>query len=131
LPPDLLDVARITPIHLVRFDSQDIIRSTTERNISGRSARCIQFDTVHGDHTDNNELCVDAANGTLLLEKLGQEVIENREFFLFACALMPAKINYSFAGAPKMEITQSVSQLAASDANVLAPPPNATMHRVL
>lgn len=128
--PELLDVTRVTPINRVSFDDQDVIHAVTERNASGRPARCIQFDTAHGDHTDSNEICVDAANGTILFEKLGLEVIENSEFFSFAGALMPGKIAYSFGGAEKIQIAQAMSELAASDANVLAPPPNASIRQL-
>lgn len=130
LPPDLLNVLRMTPIHLVRFDDQDVIHTISDRNITGRAARCIQFDTIHGNRTDNNELCVDADNGTLLFEKLGQETIANSNFFAFAGALMPGKVAYSFGGVEKLEITQTMTELSASDANVLAPPPNATIHGI-
>ena len=43
---------------------------------------------------------------------------------------MPGKISYSFAGVPRLEITQTMTALAASDVNVLAPPPGAEMHRI-
>jgi len=130
LPPDLMDVAGITPIHLVRFDHEDVIHSITERSVGGRAARCIQFDTVHGEQTDNNELCVDLANGTLVFEKLGREMVENSEFFSFAGALFPGKISYSSAGASRIEISQTMTELGAADANVLAPPPNSSLHAI-
>jgi TonB family protein len=126
LPPDLLNVVRITPIYLVRFDDQDVIHTITERTVSGHVARCMQFDSVHGDHTDSNELCVDGTNGTLVYEKLGPEAIENSEFFAFAGALLPGRITYSQGGKERIEITQTMTELGASDANVLAPPPNST-----
>jgi TonB family protein len=128
LPPELLDVTRITPVNHVSFDDQDIIHAVNERSMSGRAARCIEFDTVHGDDTDNNELCVDALNGTLLFEKLGPQTIENSDFFPFAGALMPGKIAYSHGGTQRIEISQTMTELSASEANVLAPPPNAQMH---
>jgi Gram-negative bacterial TonB protein C-terminal len=130
LPPALVNVVRITPIYLLRFDDQDIIRDIMDRDVSGRPARCIQFDTVNAIRTDNNEICVDASSGALALEKVGQETVENSEFFSFAGALFPAKISYSFGGAQRVEIAQSMTELAASDANVLAPPPNSTMHKI-
>jgi len=130
LPPELVNLLRITPIYLVRFDGQDVIHSITDRNLSGRLARCIAFDTIRGQHTDNNELCVDATNGTLSLEKIGAELIENSEFFPFAGALMPGRISYSFGGVQKMEIMQTMTALTEADANVLAAPPNASMHQI-
>jgi TonB family protein len=130
LPPELVNVLRITPIWLVRFDAEDVIRTITERKVNGSAARCIIFDTVKGELTDNNELCMDAANGTLVLERLGGEVIENSEFFPFAGALMPGKISYSFGGVHTMEITQTMTPLAEADANVLVAPQNAQMHKI-
>jgi TonB family protein len=130
VPPELANVLRITPIYLVRFDNQDVIRSISERNLEGRAARCIEFDSIHGEQTDSDELCFDAENGALLLEKLGPEFIENSNFFPFAEALMPGKISYSFAGVQKMEISQTMTRLSASDANVLSPPSNSRMHKI-
>ena len=130
LPPELLNVVRITPIDLVRFDGDDVIHTITDRNVSGRAARCIQFDTVRGTRTDSNEICVDATTGTLLLEKLGGQLIENSDFFLFAGALMPGKITYSSGGLQKIEISQTMTELSAADANVLAAPPNSSMHKI-
>ena len=130
LPPELVNVLRITPIWLVRFDSEDIIHTIVERSINGDAARCIQFDTVKGERTDNNELCVDAANGTLVMEKLGGEVIENSEFFPFAGALIPGRISYSFAGVRTVEITQTLTALTDADSNVLVAPENAQMHKI-
>ena len=37
--------------------------------MNGRAARCIEFDTVAGQKTDANEICVDVANGAIVLEK--------------------------------------------------------------
>ncbi len=130
LPPELVNVLRITPIWLVRFDSEDVIHTITDRKVNGDAARCILFDTVKGERTDNNELCVDAATGTLVLEKLGGEVIENSDFFAFAGALMPARIRYSFAGVRTVEITQTMTPLTDADANVLVAPENAQMHKI-
>ncbi len=129
LPPELDNVVRITPIYLLTFDDQDVIRSIADRSVNGRSAHCVAFDTIHGEQSDNNELCVDAANGTLVFEKINGEIIENSDFFPFAGALFPGKINYSSGGAQKIEITQTMTALQAAD-NVLAAPPNSRMHKV-
>lgn len=129
LPPELDNVVRITPMYLLTFDEQDVIRNISDRSMNGRPAHCIAFDTIHGEQTDNNELCVDAANGTLLFEKINGEVIENSDFFPFAGVLFPGKINYSSGGAQKIEITQTMTALSASD-NVLAAPSNSRMHKV-
>lgn len=127
LPPQLVDVLKITPIYLVRFDGEDVIHTIVDRKINSSDAHCIEFDTVKGERTDNNELCVDAVSGALVLEKVDGKVIENSEFFTFAGALIPGKISYTFAG-NHTEIVQTMTVLTESSANVLSAPENATMH---
>jgi hypothetical protein len=128
-PPDVVTVLRLTPISLVRFDHEDVIQAITERRTGGRSVRCVEFDTIAGQKTENNELCMDAGNGTLVSERLGEEVIENSEFFSFAGALIPGKITCSFSGIPKIEISQTMTELVDATPNVLAAPPNAQIRR--
>lgn len=130
LPPELVNVMRLTPINLVRFDGEDVIHAITERDVNGVAARCIGFDTVKGERADHNELCVDAANGTLVLERLAGEVIENSDFFPFAGALMPGKISYSVGGVRSIEITQTMAPLTDADPNVLVAPQNAQIHGI-
>jgi TonB family protein len=128
-PPDVVTVMRLTPILLVRFDHEDVIQAITERQVGGRSLRCIDFDTVAGQKTANNELCIDEGNGTLVSEKLGEELIENTDFFPFAGALIPGNISYSYSGVPKIEIAQTMTELTDATPNVLAAPPNAQIRR--
>ena len=61
----------------------------------------------------------------MVLEKVGDELIENSEFFSFAGGLVPAKITYSFAGIRKLEISQTITELNDASENVLASPPEA------
>lgn len=130
LPPMLVNVMRVTPIHLVHFDGEDIIHSITEREVNGTAARCIEFDTVKGERADHNELCVDASNGTLVREQLGNDTVENSEYFPFAGALMPGKIKYAIGGVPVLEITQTMAPLTDAEQNVLVAPQNAEMHKL-
>jgi len=130
VPAPLMRLARLTPINLVSFDSEDVIHEIVDREVGGRLARCIEFDTIHGQRTDSNELCVDPDNGTLVSEKLGNELIENSEFFPFAGALMPGKITYSIDGKIQMEISQTMTELVDSTPNVLATPPGATIRKM-
>ena len=127
-PPEVDTVLRITPIRLVRFDASDVIHRIVTKAVAGKNAACIEFDTVRGQKIENNELCIDPANGTLLLEKVGDELIENTEFFSFAGMLVPAKIAYSFSGIRKLEISQSMSELKDAGANILEAPADA-QHR--
>lgn len=128
-PPEVARVMRLTPIYLVRFDHEDVIYAITDSQADGRPLRCVQFDTVTGRKSDRNELCVDAANGTLVSEKLGNELIENRDFFPFAGAVVPARISYSVQGIPRTEITQTMSALTDATPNVLAAPPDAQIRK--
>ncbi len=129
LPAALRNVLHITPIWHVRFDGEDIIHSIADRELGGQAARCIAFDTVRGQHADHNEICVDTKSGVLLLENLGGERVEYSDFFPFAGASMPGKITYSRDGVGKIEISQTMTELGPADANVLAPPMNAEVHK--
>jgi len=126
LPPaEINTVMRLTPIYLLRFADDDVIHAIVDKAAVGKKIRCIEFDTIRGQKIENNELCVDHSNGTLVLEKVGDELIENSEFFSFAGELVPAKITYSFAGVRKLEISQAMTELTDASENVLAAPPEA------
>ena len=125
LPPEIDTVKRLTPIYLLRFADDDVIHAIVDKAAGGKKIRCIEFDTIRGQKVENNELCVDHNNGTLVLEKVGDELIENSEFFSFAGELVPAKIAYSFAGVRKLEISQTMTELTDTSENVLAAPPEA------
>src|SRR5207245_3720070 len=86
-PPEINTVMRLTPIYLLRFADDDVIHAIVDKAAGGKKIRCIAFDTIRGQKIDNNELCVDRSNGTLVLEKVGDELIENSEFFSFAGGL--------------------------------------------
>lgn len=126
-PPEVRTLMWLTPINPLVFDDKDVIHRIENREVNGRPSRCIEFDTVAGQKTDANEICVDVANGAIVLEKLGNDMIENSEFFPFSGAVLPGRIRYSFAGALQMEITQVMAPLADATPNVLAAPPNAQM----
>jgi hypothetical protein len=125
VPPEVDRVMWLTPIRLVTFDDSDVIRAITDRDIHNRLAHCIAFDTIVGEHHEQNELCLDAQNGTLISEKLGDDLIENSEFSPFAGILLPGKIVYSVLGNRELAITQTMTELPDSAANVLAAPPDA------
>src|SRR5712671_1509777 len=125
VPPEVDRVMWLTPIRLVTFDDSDVIRAITDRDIHNRSAHCIACDTIVGEHHEQNELCLDAQNGTLVSEKLGDDSIENSEFFPFAGILLPGRISYSVSGNRELAITQTMTALPDSVENVLAAPPDA------
>ncbi len=124
-PSEIETVFRLAPIILSHFDDEDVIHSIVDKASGGKKIRCVEFDTIRGQKIDNNEICVDQSNGTLVSQKAGNELIENSEFFPFAGELLPAKITYTFAGVRKMEISQVVTELTEVSENVLAAPPAA------
>ena len=63
-------------------------------------------------------------------QKLGNEQLENSDFFPFAGALMPGKITYSYGGNISIEISQTMTELVDATPNVLAAPPNATIQKM-
>jgi hypothetical protein len=129
-PPEMDTVMRLTPILLVRFGDEDVIHAIVDKAASGKKIRCIEFETIRGQKTEANEICVDILDGTLVSEKLGDELIENSEFFPFAAALMPGRINYSFGNVRKLEISQTMTALADAGENVLAAPPDAEIRKI-
>jgi hypothetical protein len=124
-PPEIKTLMRVTPIYHVSFNNEDVIHAITNREVNGQAARCIEFDTVVGQKSQANDICVDAATGAIVLEKLNEERIEYHDFFLFAGALIPARIEYSSTAAPGMEIKQSMTVVTESIPNVLVAPPDA------
>jgi hypothetical protein len=127
VPAALETVMNITPIRLMRFDGEDVIHRIVTKAVGGKNARCVEFDTIKGQKTENNEFCFDPANNTLILEKTGDELIENSNFFSFGGELLPSKITYSFAGVRQLEISQTMAELTDVTENVLAAPPGASV----
>jgi Gram-negative bacterial TonB protein C-terminal len=124
-PPEIETVVNITPIRLVSFDSEDVIHRIVTKAVGGKNARCIEFDTIEGQKIDNNELCFDPTNNSLILEKTGNDLIENSDFFSFSGGFFPSRIIYSFAGLRKLEISQTMTELTEAPENVLIAPPGA------
>ena len=65
-PPELRELRDELPVHLGRFDHEDVIRSIDDTNIDGVPAKCIRFDTQFGDKLQQNQICVDVARGPVL-----------------------------------------------------------------
>jgi hypothetical protein len=127
--PKEIDLAlRLVPIELFHLNGEDVVHSVTAQERDGRTMRCIDFETIAGLKHDANELCTDSQNGTLVSATLGREQIQNSEFFQFAGALIPGKIVYTFAGVPKIEISQTMTPTAESPQEILTPPSNAVEH---
>lgn len=92
VPPEVRELRKRLPIQLGRFDKEDVIRSIHDANVLGRAAKCINFDTHFGATLQANQLCVDSERGALLRWQVGDEVIENADFFPIANLWEPAHI---------------------------------------
>ena len=126
IPAAIRMVGEIVPIHLVRFDHADNIRSINESEVRGRPARCIQFDTTYGSKTSANEICIDKALGTMARFQEGPEVTENSDWFQFAGAYFPGRIDVYRHGVQQVEIHETQHKIEGQvDANVFVPPPGA------
>ena len=79
-PPEFRELRDQLPVHLARFDQEDIIKSIEETSIMMRPSKCIQFDTHFGSTLQHNELCMDNEHGYLVRWTVGNEYIENTDF---------------------------------------------------
>lgn len=129
LPPaPVVTLTTITPIYSVSFADDDVIHAIVEKAGSGeQKLRCIEFDTIRGQRFENNEICVDAVQGTLASQKIGNKLIHYGDYFPFAGALMPGKISFSRNGVPELEISQTMVELKDAPENALAPSPSASI----
>ena len=82
-------IQSLTPIYLIRFDHEDIIRSIAD---GPGGSRCIRFDTIFGDRLKEGEACIDSKNGWLLSIRTGDVSTRNSDFFPFAGAFLPGHI---------------------------------------
>ena len=122
-PPELLELRHQLPVHLGRFDHEDVIRSVEDTNIDGFSAKCIRFDTRFGDKLQQNLICVDALRGPILRWQVGDEVIENTGYFQVGSLWEPAHISRTVNGALRMQIEQKIIvATGVADASILTPP---------
>ncbi len=123
MPAEVRELRKYVPIHLGRFDQEDVIRSIENANVVGRSAKCINFDTHFGATLQANQLCVDSENGALVRWQVGDEVIENSEFFQIANLWEPGHIRRFLRGALQLEIEQHMKTIEAPlDASIFSLP---------
>jgi len=122
-PPEIVELLDQLPIHLGRFDDKDAIRSIEESNVVGRAAKCVNFDTYLAAGTQANQICVDAERGTLLRWRVGDDLIENSEFFPVANLWEPGHIRHFVRGVLRLEIEQQLTRTPAPvDVSAFAPP---------
>jgi hypothetical protein len=121
--PEIGELVDQLPIFLGRFDDQDLIRSIEDSNVGGRAARCINFDTHLGVGVQANQMCVDAERGTLLRWRVGDELIENSDFFQISNLWEPGHIRHFVRGALRVEIEQHISRTSGPvDVKTFSPP---------
>lgn len=105
-PPAILEVLpQITPVYLVRFDHEDIIRSIST---GAEGQRCVQFDTVFGDRQQACEVCMDAQQGWLMSTRTGDQITRNSRFFAFQGAFLPGHVERWIGGHEVMEVDSTI-----------------------
>jgi TonB family protein len=129
-PLEIRRMTRLNRPYTARFDQSDIIRSIQDSQVNGRPARCIEFDTVVGEKSAANEICIDAQLGVVLRAHANNETITNSDFFAYRDTYLPAHITYEQTNL-RMELEQSKKEIEGPfDPDFLTPPPNATVGKV-
>jgi hypothetical protein len=120
-----LEVRRLTRLnhpYTARFDESDIIRSIQDSHVNGRAVRCIEFDTVVGEKSDANEICIDAQLGVVLRAHANNETITNSNFFAYRDTYIPSHITYEQTDL-RMELEQAKKEIEGPfDPDFLTPP---------
>jgi len=128
-----LEVRRMTRLnhpYTARFDESDVIRSIREVVVDGRSSECIEFDTIIGQTTAANEICIDKELKILSRAQVNGEVITNSDFFAYRDTFLPGRIVYE-QNDVRMELEQSKAELPGPfDPDFLTPPPDARLAHV-
>lgn len=118
----------MTPVLIGEFDRSDTINSITLATLFGRSAKCIQFETVDGRTHQSNEICVDEELGTLIRRNVGEDLVENTDYSPLEGVLLPEHIRHYISAKLRMEIEQKFSVMDAPiDWAALTPPNPATL----
>jgi hypothetical protein len=122
-PPEMRELREQLPVHLGRFDHDDVIRSIEDATVLGRAAKCVLFETHFGNTLQHNQLCMDVKRGAMLRWQVGDETIENFDYFELGSLWEPARIHRSVRGALRMEIQQNISMVeGVVDPNIFTPP---------
>lgn len=122
-PPEIRELRRQLPVHLGKFNEEDVINSILESNLLGRNAKCINFETHFGNTLQTNQICLDTERGAILRWQVGDEVIENTEYFQIASLWEPGHIRRFLHGQLQFEIEQQITGMDIPlDSNVFAPP---------
>jgi len=126
-PVEVRRMTRLNHPYIARFDETDIIRSIQDKELNGRPVRCIEFDTVKGEKTSANEICIDHESGILSRVHANDETITNSDFFPYRDTHLPAHIVYE-QNDLRMELEQTKTETDGPfDADLLTPPPDARL----
>jgi len=123
MPPEVRELRKRLPVYLGRFDKEDVIRSVDEASVLGRAAKCISFNTQFGNTLQANQICVDAERNTLLRWQVGDELIENADYFPIAGLWEPGHIRRFMKGVLLLEVEQHMAAIQGPvDPNFFSPP---------
>lgn len=123
LPPPVWELRSELPVHLGRFDQNDVIRSIKHTQVLGRPTKCIQFRTRFGDTVQSNQICVDIDRGSLIRWQVGDEVFENTDYFKVGPLWEPGQIRRYRHGQLNLEIEQHIESIEGQiDSNLFLPP---------
>jgi TonB family protein len=126
-PVEVRRMTRLNRPYTARFDDSDVVRSIQDREVNSRPARCIEFDTIRGDKTAANELCIDKQTSLIARVHANEETITNSDFFPYRNTYVPAHIVYEQNGLHiELEQTKTVTD-GPFDADFLTPPAGARM----
>jgi hypothetical protein len=129
-PFEVRKLTSLNPINHVSFDTSDVIRGIKDASVAGRPAQCIEFDTIVGEKSDANEICVDQQLGTLARIHTGSETITNTDFFPLHGAQYPSHISYE-DGEVRLDLEQTMTHFDGTpDPDLLVAPPDAKIMRV-
>ena len=104
LPPEFREMLKLLPIPLWHLDGEDVIREIKKTNHKGVAAQCVEFDTIRGANTFNNEFCFDESTGAEIYVRSGNMEFESSAFFDFAGAKLPGHIVQSRNGTEIMDV---------------------------
>jgi hypothetical protein len=122
-PPEFRELREHLPVELGRFDHEDVIRSIEDTTLQGHAAKCIHFDTHFGATQQHNQLCMESERGVLLHWQVGEETVDNSDYFAVGNLWEPARIVRSLRGVPRMEIDQKIIVAEGPvDPNLFTPP---------
>ncbi len=123
-PVEVRRMTRLNHSYTARFDESDIIRSIQDRDLNGHPARRIEFDTVRGQKTSANEICIDKPSGIVARVHDNDKTITNSDFFPYGGTYLPAHIVYE-QNDLRMELDQTKTATNGPfDADLLTPPPD-------